>query len=86
MPLYDFRCRECFSTWEASFTISERDTPVNAPCPHCHAPGVVERFLPANGHGGFGYSHRAAGPKTPEGFKDILRKIKSEHRGSTINV
>ena len=84
MPLYDFRC-ECGHTWEASYTIAQRDAPLSEPCPSCQRTGHVERYLPTGGHGGFCYTMER-GVKAPDAFKDVLRNIKKNHRGSTINV
>jgi putative FmdB family regulatory protein len=90
MPTYDYRCNHCQSEWERQLPIAERNDPLTQACPACFSlaspdDAVIERHFPtAPGtptHVGDSISKR-----TPEAFKDVLRNIKSAHRGSTINV
>lgn len=83
MPRYDYRCSACGGTFEADFKIADRDIPVNDTCPLCEAEvGTVERYLPRTN----GLNYQAGDRKTPAAFKDLLKNMKSKHRGSTINV
>jgi hypothetical protein len=59
--------------------IAERDYPTTQECPQCDSKRVISAP-------GVSYTINRGGVKTPESFKDILRDIKSKHRGSTINV
>lgn len=84
MPNYDFRCTACdFVVIDMHLPIAERDYPTTQPCPQCEREGTIERCIAAPG---VSYTINRGGVKTPETFKDILRNIKKNHRGSTINV
>jgi len=80
MPLYDYRCVTCKVTWEDKRLIDERDEPLKEPCIHCSDVGTVERWLPST----FGLAYSVERVKRPKSFNDILKNIKSKHRGSTI--
>lgn len=82
MPRYDFRCEKCGKTFEADFLIAERDTPVHDTCPFCEQGDCVERFLPST----TGLNYTAGDAKPTKGFNDLLKNIKSKHRGSTIQT
>ena len=82
MPTYDYRCRNCEHAWEAVLPMADFDIPCQSPCPECGAEQSVERFL--GGAPGFSYTY--GGAKTPDTFKDVLRKIKKSHAHSTIDV
>jgi predicted nucleic acid-binding Zn ribbon protein len=87
MPNYDYKCSKCdFSIVDVQLPIAERDEPVGEACPlheltGSDCSGVLERVIASPG---IGYTY--GGIKTPSGFKDVLRNIKKNHRGSTINV
>jgi putative FmdB family regulatory protein len=83
MPRYNYRCVECEHTWEEDHTIAERDIPTGKPCPKCGKP-AIEKYLPSTT--GLCYTAESGRPKTSDAFKDILRNIKKQHRGSQINV
>ena len=84
MPHYDYRCTACdFVVIDMQLPIAERYYPTTQPCPKCDAENTIEMVAAAPG---VGYTINRGGLKTPESFKDILRDIKSKHRGSTINV
>lgn len=85
MPLYDYRCIHCGTAWEAPHLIAERDLPLEAPCPECGT-HTVERYLPTPPGVGYSLGGNNLRKKTPDAFKDILRNIKSKHRGSVIDV
>ena len=93
MPNYDYRCLRCGYTWEMQLLIADRDVPLIKPCPSCNAVPenmctqpflvpIVERLPAAPGHS---YTMNIR-KHVPESFKDVLRNIKSKHRGSTIDV
>jgi hypothetical protein len=86
---YDYRCDYCQHTFELNVPITDRDKACDEPCPQCngipdmpHTP-TVERLAAAPG---VGYTIKGARARTPEAFKDVLRNIKANHRGSTIDV
>jgi putative FmdB family regulatory protein len=81
MPIYVYGCECCDHTFERSMKISERHLPCEEVCSEC---------------GGAKYNIRPTAVRTvasvmtnlkpPEGFKEVLKKIKSKNRGSTIDV
>lgn len=83
MPTYDYLCTQCEHTWEACYCIAERNTPLTAACPQCATVDTVVKVAAAPG---VGYTTESLHKKTPEGFKDLLRHMKTKHRGNTINV
>lgn len=83
MPMYDYRCTSCdHQLTDVMVKIADRDRATTEPCPAC-GKLTVERCFAAPG---VSYTINNGGLKTPDGFKDILRDIKSKHRRSTINV
>lgn len=40
MPNYDYHCEDCKHAWDEIRSISERDTPLEHPCPSCGASTV----------------------------------------------
>lgn len=84
MPNYDYRCNICHSVWEEQRTIADRDTPLSTMCPWCfNKDNEIERIP---GAPGVSYTVFGARSRAPETFKDVLRKIKKNNRGSTIEV
>jgi len=81
MPNYDYHCLNCEHVWTQQLLIADRDMPLDFACPHC-GEEAVERPAAAPG-----ISHVIGGyKKVPEGFKDVLRKIKKNNVGSLIEV
>ena len=35
MPLYEYKCEDCENEFEEMLHFSERDVPINEPCPSC---------------------------------------------------
>lgn len=84
MPQYDFQCTKCgFTVTDVQLPIDQRDYPTTQKCPQCKKKKCIERCIAAPG---VSYTVNRGGLKTPESFKDILRSIKKNHRGSTIDV
>lgn len=84
MPNYDYQCNKCeFFITDVQLPIAARYVPTTEPCPNCHAEGTVEMAISAPG---VSYTANRGGLKTPESFKDILRNIKAQNPGSTLNV
>jgi putative FmdB family regulatory protein len=78
MPNYDYHCLTCLRTYEQQRLIADRD--LVKPCPSCDGLDI-ERLAAAPG-----VNHFIGGPKVPEGFKDVLRRIKKNNVGSLIEV
>lgn len=38
MPIYDYRCNQCATTFEIRLSFSEKDEGVNPLCPNCSSP------------------------------------------------
>ena len=86
MPNYSYSCSDddCdFKVIDLNLPISGRNYPTTQPCPKCKSKGTIVKEITAPG---VSYSINRGGLKVPETFKDLLRNIKSEHRGSTINI
>lgn len=83
MPNYDFECTACglFVT-NVQLPIAERDYPTTQPCPHCNATGTIERCVAAPS---IGDGYRMGRRQLPSTWTDTLKRIKSNHRRSTIN-
>jgi putative FmdB family regulatory protein len=43
MPQYDFNCTKCEKKWSEFLSISNRDKPLETPCPHCSSKKCVEK-------------------------------------------
>lgn len=43
MPVYEYHCEKCKKSWENVLLISQRDTPLAQPCPHCKKKKGVRR-------------------------------------------
>ena len=82
MPTYNYRCRSCETTFTNQKPISARKEPEGQPCPACGLTGAVSQMITApmlNAEVGGSLK------KTDDGWKDVLKKIKSNHRHNTIN-
>lgn len=82
MPTYDFRCKKCDHTFEKSLSFSEREEyPKTNKCPEC-GDGEIIQYI--GGVCGFTTSESLGRKKAPDGFREILRRMKKAHPGSTI--
>lgn len=89
MPNYNYRCTECGHAWEEHLPMARFDEPCQSACPHCHGGEgdvpIIERYLPSSP----GVSYVVGDgvrKQTPDAFKDLLRNIKKQHHGSTIDI
>lgn len=83
MPNYDFECTACgLFIPDVQLPIADRDYPTTQPCPVCEKLDTIERVAaaPAIGDG-----YRIGRRQLPSTWTDTLKRIKSKHRGSTIN-
>lgn len=84
MPNYDYQCAACeFTITDVQLPIAGRNIPCEEPCPRCGVEHSIERLFAAPV---VSYTTNRGGLKTPEAFKDILRNIKKQNYGSTINI
>lgn len=83
MPNYDFECTACgLIVTDVQLPIAERDYPTTQPCPSCHADNTIERCAAAPS---IGDGYRLGRRQLPSTWTDTLKRIKSNHRRSTIN-
>ena len=86
MPNYSYSCSAdgCdFKVVDLNLPISGRNYPTTQSCPKCKSENTIVKDISAPG---VSYSINRGGLKVPETFKDILRKVKNDHRGSTIRI
>lgn len=76
MPIYTFKNDTTGEEFEVTMKISEREEYLKT---HPELKHVLKPI-------GFGDSVRLGVKQNDEGFKDVLRKIKSEHYQSNIDV
>lgn len=80
MPLYDFECTQCNTTFEVSCKISERENPHS--CPNCSSTQNERRILSAPK---IGDSIALGLNQHQRGFKEVLNKIHKKTPGSAMN-
>lgn len=77
MPSYDYQCSKCNHSFEESYRIADRDTPVGEPCPNCKEVGNVERIIGAPAL----CSPMAMGRIKPKGdFRERMKQIRENHK------
>lgn len=74
MPTYTFKNLKTGKVWEETISISARDELVKDP----NIQQIIDS-APA-------MSYKGTKTKPAAGFRDVLKKIKSKHRGSNINT
>ena len=86
MPNYSYSCSAAgcdFKVVDLNLPIAGRNYPTTQSCPKCKSENTIVKDITAPG---VSYSINRGGLKVPETFKDILRKVKRDHRGSTIKI
>jgi hypothetical protein len=74
MPTYTFKNISTGKVWEETISISARDEMVKDP----NIQQIIDE-APA-------MSYKGTRTKPDSGFRDVLKRIKSKHRGSNINT
>ena len=83
MPVYEYGCSECSHEFEEFKTIAEYDIPLSEPCPSCYKIGYIQRLI----SGAEICDPVSVGVrKVPKGYNDIIKNIKKNHPGNTIEV
>lgn len=80
MPLYDFECTKCKTTFEVACKICEKDEP--HPCPDCKSKKTQSVILTAPMIGDA--FRMGINPKQKE-FKEVLQKIHKRTPGSQLD-
>ena len=87
MPNYIYQCSECSHTFEDFKTIAEYNEPLREPCPSCLHVGHISRLILSPKLGDPTKLEMTKGLIKPtKEFNDILRTVKKNHEGSTIEV
>lgn len=83
MPLYEFQCAKCMHVFDEFLTVSNRDTPIDKPCPSCGESGSIGKVF---GTPPIADSVKLGRIKPPGAFRDILQRIHEKTPGSVLNV
>ena len=87
MPVYEYKCNECSHEFEEYKTIADYNIPLREPCPSCFHVGYISRLISSPKLGDSRKLEMTKGLLKPtKEFNDILRTIKKNHVGSTIEV
>ena len=87
MPNYTYQCSKCNHLYSLFKTIKNMDRPLNQPCPSCLKNGNIIRMITAPSLGDSRKLEMTKGLLKPtKEFNDILRTIKKNNVGSTIEV
>ena len=83
MPFYEYRCNECLYEFEEFKTIANYNVPLREPCPSCLHVGYISRLI----SGAEICDPISLGvTKVPKGYNEVIRNIKKNHPGNTIEV
>ena len=79
MPFYDFRCKECDTTFPVVCRISEKDEPKY--CPNCESKNTEQVILSAPGVGDV---VRLGVRTIDNGFREVLSKVSEKTYRSNL--
>ena len=83
MPFYEYGCSKCSHEFEEFKTIAEYDAPLKEECPSCYKVGYISRLI----SGAEICDPVSLGvKKVPKGYNEIIKNIKKNHPGNTIEV
>lgn len=83
MPLYEFKCEKCGTTFDRFLSVANRKEPIESPCEKC---GVIGGISSVMGMPPIADPVRMGHIKPSEGFRDLLRNIKARNPGSTLDI
>ena len=87
MPNYTYQCSDCLYEFEEFKTIAKYNEPLREPCPSCLHVGYISRLISGASLGDARKLEMTKGLLKPtKEFNDILRTIKKNNVGSTIEV
>ena len=82
MPVYEYRCSECSHEFEEFKTIAKYNEPLKKPCPSCFHIGYISRLISG---AEICQPQRVGVKKVPSGYKEIIKNIKKNHPGNTLD-
>jgi putative FmdB family regulatory protein len=82
MPFYEYGCSECSHEFEEFKTIAKYDAPLSKPCPSCYKIGYITRLISG---AEICQPQRVGARKVPSGYKEIIKNIKKNHPGNTLD-
>ena len=83
MPFYEYGCNECSHEFEEFKTMAEYDIPLSEPCPSCYKIGYIQRLI----SGAEICDPVSLGVrKVPAGYNEVVKNIKKNHPGNTIEL
>ena len=82
MPFYLYGCSECSHEFEEFKTIAEYDVPLNEPCPSCYKVGYIDRLISG---AEICEPQRVGAKKVPSGYKEIIKNMKKNYPGNTLD-
>lgn len=77
MPSYEFSCNKCEKVWEQFLSISERDSPISKPCPHCNKKNCVEKHWMGTSLGIASDATLTPNKATGGQWNELMSKMKS---------
>ena len=87
MPNYTYQCSDCLYEFEEFKTIANYNEPLREPCPSCLHVGYISRLISGASLGESTKLEMTKGLLKPTTeFNEILKNIKKNHVGSTIEV
>ena len=82
MPVYEYGCNECSHEFEEFKTMAEYDIPLSEPCPSCYKIGYIQRLI----SGAEICDPVSVGVrKVPKGYNEVVKNIKKQHPGNTLD-
>lgn len=81
MPIFDYKCTSCENEFDKLVSISNMDLPTKEPCIKCDSLSVT-KIIGRPAH--FQFSDDKLKPSGE--FKEILKQIKKNNVGSTIDI
>ncbi len=75
MPLYEYRCEDCENEFEEMLHFSEREDPINEPCPSCKGKIHLKMSM--------GSFHLKGGGWYKDGYGTTQKKKKRTHHQNT---
>lgn len=81
MPTYEYECEACKHVFTRASSIANRNIPTEESCPNCDKIEVQKRITTPPVLD----PYRMGRHKTPDGFRDVLRRIRDNVPGAVIS-